>query len=98
MAALSMTIPQSVRIWIHEMVRGTTSVEVPHMLYATQENFQNVKFQEGLSLIRRRGPVKEWLDQCDDKAAGMRSIACYVAYEVHEAVLDLFETARYQGD
>jgi hypothetical protein len=94
-------IPLKVRTWIREMVDGTTSIEVGHMMFSVNENFRNLIPEYGLYLIRTQGHVRKWLDGASDeenRKERMCAVRDYTANAVRDLVITLFEKANYPGD
>lgn len=96
-------IPETVRSWINQMVEGTTSLRVGHMMFSTSENFRTQKIDEGLFLIRAhsKSPVRKWIDGASDeenRKQRMSAARDYTANAVRSLVVNLFENADYPGD
>jgi hypothetical protein len=92
-------ISQPVIDFIRGMINGTTSVEVGHMMFSTQENFQNLQLDYALTLVRRNRIVQNYI-AVDDPGSAARAdkVRECVADYVRDYVIRNFDTASYPGD
>lgn len=92
-------IPENVQDWVRGMIRGTQSLRVGHMMFATDENFRTQTFKEGLYLIRTGKPVKDWVtEEGADPVFRSSQVKSLVADTIRALVLDVYDKASYPGD